>query len=65
MDFGHIKMRGNPRDFSFSGLKTAVLYRVRGTELAREAEERRVWRKTVERPSLTTFAPIVRRQRLT
>ena len=34
VDFGHIKMKGNPLDFSFSGLKTAVLYRVRGTELA-------------------------------
>jgi N6-L-threonylcarbamoyladenine synthase len=52
VDFGRIKMRGNPLDFSFSGLKTAVLYRVRGTELAREAEERRVWRKTMEN---TTF----------
>jgi len=52
VDFGHIKMRGTPRDFSFSGLKTAVLYRVRGTDLAREAEKRRAWRKTVEHPSL-------------
>ena len=50
MDFGHIKMRGNPRDFSFSGLKTAVLYRVRGTEFAREAEERRAWRRIVDIP---------------
>lgn len=46
VDFGRIKMKGNPLDFSFSGLKTAVLYRVRGTNLAAEAEERRVWRKT-------------------
>jgi N6-L-threonylcarbamoyladenine synthase len=52
VDFGHIKMKGNPLDFSFSGLKTAVLYRVRGTDLAAEAEERRAWRKTVERPTL-------------
>ncbi len=52
VDFGSIKMKGNPRDFSFSGLKTSVLYRVRGTELAREAEERRAWRKTVERPGM-------------
>jgi N6-L-threonylcarbamoyladenine synthase len=52
VDFGHIKIRGNSRDFSFSGLKTAVLYRVRGTGLAREAEERRGWRKTVERPTV-------------
>jgi len=27
--FGAIKTRGNPYDFSFSGLKTAVLYHVR------------------------------------
>jgi len=52
VDFGHIKMKGNPLDFSFSGLKTAVLYRVRGTELAREAEERRMWRQTAEHPTL-------------
>ncbi len=52
VEFGHIKMKGNPLDFSFSGLKTAVLYRVRGTDLAREAEERRAWRKTVEKTTL-------------
>jgi N6-L-threonylcarbamoyladenine synthase len=52
VDFSRIKMKGNPLDFSFSGLKTAVLYRVRGTELAREAEEREAWRKTVKRPTL-------------
>ncbi len=52
VDFGRIKMRGNPLDFSFSGLKTAVLYRVRGTEFAREAEERRAWRRTVNQPGL-------------
>jgi N6-L-threonylcarbamoyladenine synthase len=52
VDFGHIKMKGNPLDFSFSGLKTAVLYHVRGSELAAEAEERRAWRKTVQRPSV-------------
>jgi N6-L-threonylcarbamoyladenine synthase len=47
--FGRIKMKGNPYDFSFSGLKTAVLYRVRGTGLASEAEARRAWRKTAGR----------------
>lgn len=47
VEFGRIKMKGNPLDFSFSGLKTAVLYRVRGTELAGEAEARRTWRKSV------------------
>jgi N6-L-threonylcarbamoyladenine synthase len=51
IDFGHVKMKGNPLDFSFAGLKTAVLYRVRGTPLAVEAEERRAWRKTLESAS--------------
>ncbi len=46
VEFGRIKMKGNLLDFSFSGLKTAVLYRVRGTALATEAEDRRAWRKT-------------------
>lgn len=49
VDFGRIKMKGNRLDFSFSGLKTAVLYRVRGTALATEAEERRAWRKAAGR----------------
>jgi N6-L-threonylcarbamoyladenine synthase len=49
VDFGRIKMKGNPLDFSFSGLKTAVLYRVRGTSLAVEAEARRAWRKAAGR----------------
>ena len=44
-EFGRIRMKGNQLDFSFSGLKTAVLYRVRGTALAEEAEERRAWRE--------------------
>jgi N6-L-threonylcarbamoyladenine synthase len=46
VDFGRIKMKGNPLDFSFSGIKTAVLYHVRGTSLALEAEQRRASRKT-------------------
>jgi N6-L-threonylcarbamoyladenine synthase len=52
VDFGRIKMRGNPLDFSFSGLKTAVLYRVRGTPLAVEAEQRRAWRQACQNPSV-------------
>ena len=44
VEFGRIRMKGNQLDFSFSGLKTAVLYRVRGTTLATEAEARRNWR---------------------
>jgi N6-L-threonylcarbamoyladenine synthase len=46
VEFGRIKMRGNPLDFSFSGIKTAVLYRIRGTALDTEAQERRAWRKS-------------------
>jgi N6-L-threonylcarbamoyladenine synthase len=42
-DFGRIKMKGSQLDFSFSGLKTAVLYRVRGSDLEVEAEGRRRW----------------------
>lgn len=41
--FGRVRMKGSALDFSFSGLKTAVLYRVRGTELETEAEDRRRW----------------------
>jgi N6-L-threonylcarbamoyladenine synthase len=52
VDFGRIKMKGNPLDFSFSGLKTAVLYRVRGTPLAVEAEQRQAWRQARENVSV-------------
>ncbi len=39
--FGTSKMKGNPYDFSFSGIKTAVLYYVRGhPELQPEIERR-------------------------
>lgn len=45
-ELGRVRMKGNPLDFSFSGLKTAVLYRVRGTPLQEEAELRRAaWAK--------------------
>jgi N6-L-threonylcarbamoyladenine synthase len=43
VDFGRVRMKGSPLDFSFSGLKTAVLYRVRGSALEAEAEDRRRW----------------------
>jgi len=56
IDFGRVRMKGNPLDFSFSGLKTAVLYRVRGSPLENEAEERRRWqndlRRQGKRPSM-------------
>jgi N6-L-threonylcarbamoyladenine synthase len=47
MQFGHIKIRGNPRDFSFSGIKTAVLYHVR--EHPEYAEEIRAREAAIER----------------
>ncbi len=41
MKFGEPKMKGNPYDFSFSGIKTAVLYYLRKhTELKGEIEAR-------------------------
>lgn len=46
VEFGRIRMKGNPLDFSFSGLKTAVLYRLRGTALETEAQDRRAWSKS-------------------
>ena len=40
--FGPVKMKGNPFDFSFSGIKTAVLYYVRARpQLQPEIENRR------------------------
>src|SRR5215467_7159244 len=49
VDFGRVRMKGNPLDFSFSGLKTAVLYRVCSTPLQAEAERRRIWRESAGR----------------
>ena len=41
-NFGPVKIKGNPYDFSFSGVKTAVLYYVRAhPELANEIEIRK------------------------
>ena len=43
IDFSPTKVRGNPYDFSFSGIKTAVLYYVRAQPaLQPEIEERRL-----------------------
>ena len=42
LHFGPVKMRGNPYDFSFSGIKTAVLYYLREhPEFEKEIEDRR------------------------
>jgi N6-L-threonylcarbamoyladenine synthase len=41
-NFGPVKIKGNPYDFSFSGVKTAVLYYVRAhPEFAKEIEARK------------------------
>ena len=46
-------MKGNTLDFSFSGIKTAVLYYVRDEGLDAEAEERKHWRRQqVPNPSI-------------
>jgi N6-L-threonylcarbamoyladenine synthase len=47
VDFGRVRMKGSALDFSFSGLKTAVLYRVRGSALEAEAEDRRCWQSAL------------------
>jgi len=47
MQFGHIKIRGNPHDFSFSGIKTAVLYHLR--EHPEYAPEIRAREEAIER----------------
>ena len=47
VNFGRIKVRGNPYDFSFSGLKTAVLYHVR--EHPEYAAEIRARKEALER----------------
>jgi len=42
LNFGPVKMKGNAHDFSFSGIKTAVLYYVRAhPEFAEEIEARK------------------------
>jgi N6-L-threonylcarbamoyladenine synthase len=51
--FGPTKTRGNPLDFSFSGLKTAVLYHVRehpeyNQEIARREEALHAGRRSLE-----------------
>jgi N6-L-threonylcarbamoyladenine synthase len=43
LHFGPVKIKGNPYDFSFSGIKTAVLYYLRAhPEFSAEIEARRV-----------------------
>jgi N6-L-threonylcarbamoyladenine synthase len=50
--FSMARMKGNPLDFSFSGLKTAVLRWVEGHDMAGEIETRKQLLRTNPQPSL-------------
>lgn len=50
--FTAAKMKGNALDFSFSGVKTAVLRWVESREMAAEIEARRELQRSVGRPTL-------------
>jgi len=52
------KMKGNTLDFSFSGLKTAVLRWVEQRDMAREIEARRELRRSNPRPSLEEWLAV-------
>ena len=52
VEFGRIRMKDQSLDFSFSGIKTAVLYRLRDSPLQAEADDRRSWLKNAA--SMTT-----------
>ncbi|MBI4480629.1 MAG: tRNA (adenosine(37)-N6)-threonylcarbamoyltransferase complex transferase subunit TsaD [Acidobacteria bacterium] len=45
IEFTKPKMKGNPLDFSFSGIKTAVLRYVQANGLETEINSRRIWRQ--------------------
>ena len=72
VSFSKAKMKGNPLDFSFSGIKTAVLRYVESNGLAPEIAERRAYRQQnpasdaaelVSRSSQTTLDLIASFQR--
>jgi N6-L-threonylcarbamoyladenine synthase len=52
------RMKGNPLDFSFSGLKTAVLRWVQQRDMAAEIEARRQWLRRHPRPSLEQWLSV-------
>ncbi len=52
------RMKGNPLDFSFSGLKTAVLRWVEARDLASEIETRRAVLRRNPRPSTEEWLPV-------
>lgn len=58
------RMKGNPLDFSFSGLKTAVLRWVQKQDLAAEIEERRRLLRQQPRPALEQWLAVTPRRTL-
>jgi N6-L-threonylcarbamoyladenine synthase len=51
VDFTRPKMKGNALDFSFSGIKTAVLRYVQAHNMEPEIAQRREWRKLNPKPT--------------
>jgi len=62
--FTPARMKGNPLDFSFSGLKTAVLRWVEGHDLAGEIERRRELLRSTPRPSVAQWMAVTPRRTL-
>ncbi|MGE5567956.1 MAG: tRNA (adenosine(37)-N6)-threonylcarbamoyltransferase complex transferase subunit TsaD [Rhodospirillales bacterium] len=52
------KMKGNPLDFSFSGLKTAVLRWFQGRDMAEEVERRRELLRANPRPKIEEWLAV-------
>ncbi len=62
--FSLARMKGNPLDFSFSGLKTAVLRWVESHDLSAEIQARRQLRERVKRPTLEEWLQVTSQQTL-
>ncbi|HTX36607.1 MAG TPA: tRNA (adenosine(37)-N6)-threonylcarbamoyltransferase complex transferase subunit TsaD [Bryobacteraceae bacterium] len=62
--FTYAKMKGNALDFSFSGLKTAVLRWVQARDMAAEIESRRTLRRSVPHPSVDEWLAVTPRPTL-
>ncbi len=62
--FTFAKMKGNPLDFSFSGLKTAVLRWVEARPMAAEIESRRALRRSVPHPTPAEWLAVTPRPTL-
>ncbi len=58
------RMKGNPLDFSFSGLKTAVLRWTEQQDLAAEIAERRRFRREHPRPTVEQWLSVTPRRTL-